>query len=85
MRKKKTASNGANGTIDITEAAEIATAPVKTVKRTSTKGQHIHPPKDLMEQLDGQIDQRELLSVLSEVRNGNFTVRMPIDKIGRKR
>jgi HAMP domain-containing protein/signal transduction histidine kinase/CheY-like chemotaxis protein len=28
------------------------------------------------------IDNRELLKVLSEVRNGNFAVRMPIDKIG---
>ena len=28
------------------------------------------------------IDERELLAVLTEVRNGNFTARMPIDKLG---
>ncbi|GAA4465957.1 HAMP domain-containing protein [Nibrella saemangeumensis] len=30
----------------------------------------------------GGLDERELLGVLSEVRNGNFRVRMPIDKLG---
>ncbi len=29
-----------------------------------------------------QLDHRELLKVLTEVRNGNFTSRMPIDKLG---
>ena len=29
-----------------------------------------------------QLDSRELLRILSEVRHGNFTVRMPIDRIG---
>src|SRR5690606_23100225 len=31
---------------------------------------------------DDKLDERELLQVLSEVRNGNFSVRMPIDKTG---
>jgi HAMP domain-containing protein/signal transduction histidine kinase/DNA-binding response OmpR family regulator len=29
-----------------------------------------------------ELDQRELLKVLSDVKNGNFTVRMPVDKVG---
>ncbi|MET0394022.1 MAG: HAMP domain-containing protein [Chitinophagaceae bacterium] len=29
-----------------------------------------------------ELDNRELLKVLSEVRNGNFAVRMPVDKLG---
>src|SRR5207244_10723245 len=29
-----------------------------------------------------KLDKRELLRILSEVRNGNFSVRMPIDQVG---
>ncbi len=32
--------------------------------------------------MDSFLDDRELLSVLTEVKNGNFKVRMPIDKMG---
>jgi len=32
--------------------------------------------------LTDELDIRELLKVLSEVKNGNFTARMPIDKVG---
>ncbi|MEO6131438.1 MAG: HAMP domain-containing protein [Saprospiraceae bacterium] len=35
-----------------------------------------------MDKLDSQLDSRELLIVLNEVRNGNFNVRMPIDQLG---
>src|SRR5438046_1230668 len=31
---------------------------------------------------DHDLDSRELLKILSEVRNGNFSVRMPVDKLG---
>jgi len=31
---------------------------------------------------DHELDTRELLRVLSEIRNGNFIVRMPVDKSG---
>jgi len=31
---------------------------------------------------DDQLDNRELLRILSEVRNGNFSVRMPVDAVG---
>jgi HAMP domain-containing protein/signal transduction histidine kinase/CheY-like chemotaxis protein len=42
--------------------------------------QHIPLPTSL--EYYETIDNRELLKVLSEVRNGNFSVRMPLDKIG---
>src|SRR5690606_30066446 len=32
--------------------------------------------------LTGYVDNRELLRVLTEVKNGNFSVRMPFDQIG---
>ena len=32
--------------------------------------------------LEDELDNRELLRVLAEVRNGNFSVRMPVDQIG---
>src|SRR5688572_29779355 len=35
-----------------------------------------------MDRLVGLVDGRELLRVLTDVRNGNFKVRMPIDEIG---
>ncbi|HET7898086.1 MAG TPA: HAMP domain-containing protein, partial [Flavisolibacter sp.] len=34
------------------------------------------------ETLDDEIDRRELLRVLSEVKNGNFSARMAVDKVG---
>ena len=32
--------------------------------------------------LDDELDNQLLLKILSEVRHGNFSVRMPIDKVG---
>ncbi len=37
---------------------------------------------DPLEQLSGTLDKKELLHVLTEVKNGNFTARMPIDHVG---
>ena len=34
------------------------------------------------QELFGSLDNKELLKVLMEVKNGNFSVRMPIDQIG---
>src|SRR5438067_5447156 len=41
-------------------------------------------PKQVQKNLDEYdiLNERELLKVLSEVKNGNFKVRMPIDKMG---
>jgi HAMP domain-containing protein/signal transduction histidine kinase/DNA-binding response OmpR family regulator len=37
---------------------------------------------EALRQINGYIDSRELLRVLTEVKNGNFSVRMPIDQAG---
>lgn len=37
---------------------------------------------DPMDQLFGTLDKKHLLRVLTEVKNGNFTARMPIDNVG---
>ncbi len=37
---------------------------------------------DPMDQLFGTLDKKHLLTVLTEVKNGNFTARMPIDNVG---
>ncbi|WP_315815151.1 hypothetical protein [Paraflavitalea speifideaquila] len=34
------------------------------------------------QQLGAQLDERALLHVLTEIKNGNFNVRMPIDEVG---
>ena len=35
-----------------------------------------------LNQLAGFVDSKELLKILTEVKNGNFSVRMPLDKVG---
>jgi methyl-accepting chemotaxis protein len=37
---------------------------------------------DPIDQLSGILDKKDLLHVLTEVKNGNFTARMPIDNVG---
>ncbi|MGZ5191886.1 MAG: hypothetical protein ACXWCZ_12820, partial [Flavisolibacter sp.] len=39
-------------------------------------------PMNKVEQLAGLVDSMELLRVLTEVKHGNFSVRMPIDQVG---
>ncbi|WP_245798431.1 HAMP domain-containing protein [Cnuella takakiae] len=56
-------------------------APVNTTDtETDTQNERIVAPA--IEELDNGLDGRELLRVLSEVKNGNFTVRMPVDRVG---
>jgi HAMP domain-containing protein/signal transduction histidine kinase/DNA-binding response OmpR family regulator len=54
----------------------------KKIKPNSQNG--IHQASNGHDQTPGPqlFDDRELLTVLSEVKNGNFKVRMPIDKVG---
>ncbi|HEX8038444.1 MAG TPA: hypothetical protein VF490_04815, partial [Chryseosolibacter sp.] len=35
-----------------------------------------------IDELNGMVDSRELLRVLNEVKNGNFSARMPFDQVG---
>src|SRR5258705_5178401 len=56
----------------------------KTNGETSgkTNGENDEKTKTKDVEFSDLLDNRELLKVLSEVRHGNFSVRMPIDKIG---
>ncbi|SIO01252.1 HAMP domain-containing protein [Chitinophaga niabensis] len=64
--------------------ARTSTAKGESVEKTpqsSTKKSR-KPNEILLESLPDELNSRELLQVLSEVKGGNFTVRMPVDKIG---
>src|SRR6476660_699518 len=70
-----------NGTIEVPGPA--LTHRVETINNStsskSPKNQKIKP-RILLSQ--DELDSAELLKVLAEVKNGNFSTRMPIDKIG---
>jgi HAMP domain-containing protein/signal transduction histidine kinase/CheY-like chemotaxis protein len=51
----------------------------KASSKTASNGEEFY---NLDMRLHDQLDARELLRVLAEVREGNFTVRMPLDKVG---
>ena len=48
-------------------------------------GTKLKPAQEKNKEFIDELDNRELLKVLSEVRNGNFSVRMPIDRLGLER
>jgi hypothetical protein len=50
-------------------------------RSNGSNGSPRHTSNTLPYELD-HVDQRELLRVLDEVLNGNFSVRMPIDQVG---
>src|SRR5689334_19991645 len=88
MRNKKTKANGSvngnghsNGDVlEKTKSPRQAKSksakagPVKEVFKTTTSGNGNGHHEE--------IDMRALLYVLNEVKNGNFSVRMPIDQVG---
>jgi len=61
------------------EIAEISTTTAATPRKKKPKKEHIDYIYDTR---PSEALYLELLNVLTEVRNGNFDVRMPIDKIG---
>jgi HAMP domain-containing protein/signal transduction histidine kinase/CheY-like chemotaxis protein len=82
MRTKKSKNGSANGSHE----AEVLTPPrgtktngkskpVKQVYKTTAKA-------TAEDHLNGELDSRALLKVLVEMKNGNFSVRMPIDQVG---
>ncbi|MFC0771595.1 HAMP domain-containing protein [Terrimonas alba] len=78
MKKKPSSlrpSAPANFTEDVISPADTTTI----VKKTNGKAKKTSP-KNV--EFSDELDNRELLKILSEVRQGNFSVRMPIDKIG---
>src|SRR3954466_670390 len=87
MSTKPESFNGSDISVnDITPADEIiSTAPEKKPRTKSKKNGVVANGKGsdgVNGNLETPLDNRELLRVLSEVRNGNFTMRMSVDQIG---
>ena len=61
-------------------AAEII--PSKAASSKKTNGKHSEKSNGKFASFNDDLDDQQLLKVLSEVRHGNFRVRMPIDKVG---
>jgi HAMP domain-containing protein/signal transduction histidine kinase/CheY-like chemotaxis protein len=86
MRKKSSssslagkASNGANGSHGATTLAAPKSGAKKKKEIPVIQRVEIAPQYDPM---NGFLDNRELLRVLTEVKSGNFGARMPFDQIG---
>src|SRR3569832_1011491 len=76
MARQKPSSATANGSIaHKVKANERITVPPSRVTKTKDL-----PPAPARS--EGMVDEKELLRVLTEVRNGNFGERMPIDQVG---
>ena len=60
--------------------AEIISSKGASSKKTN--GKHSEKSNGKIYSLDDELDNQLLLKILSEVRHGNFSVRMPIDKVG---
>jgi signal transduction histidine kinase/CheY-like chemotaxis protein/HAMP domain-containing protein len=73
--------NGSHNGEHHPEPVEIPAAKPRKKYKTSAIDEQLYKASQL-EQLAGVLDTKELLSVLTEVRNGNFTVRMPINQVG---
>src|SRR5687767_7206244 len=68
-------SNGTNGT----KSKDIEYKSIPALKKTNGKKK---PVVAIDPDLSVNFDSKQLLKVLMEVKNGNFSVRMPIDEIG---
>src|SRR6187401_261174 len=66
--------------IDMDSKGELVAA--TTGKRSKVKKGEVLIRPETAQQLSGDLNTLELLRVLTEVKNGNFSVRMPIDQVG---
>ncbi|HEU4633460.1 MAG TPA: HAMP domain-containing protein, partial [Flavisolibacter sp.] len=78
MSTKKSKTNGA---VEAPVPAIFEEAAIPPTKKSNGKSAN-SPIKKIPADLDGSIDQRQLLAVLAEVKNGNFSVRVPNDQVG---
>src|SRR5688572_2544485 len=76
--KKKTPPQSPGSRASLT--AEII--PSKTPSSKKTNGKPAEKSNGKVTSFNDDLDNQQLLKVLSEVRHGNFSVRMPIDKVG---
>ncbi len=78
-KKSKATASSKNG--DVVEV--ISRPKVSRKKKSPPKSHPLHTiDQNEYQQVMGILDNRELLRVLTEVRNGNFSVRMPFDQVG---
>jgi HAMP domain-containing protein/signal transduction histidine kinase/CheY-like chemotaxis protein len=87
MSTKPESFNGSDISVnDITPADEIISSAPEKKSRTKSKKNGVVANGKGSDSVNGNLetplDNRELLRVLSEVRNGNFTMRMSVDQIG---
>jgi hypothetical protein len=79
MANIKTKKNGSSDIVHPSSSNSVDILPGngtrKPGKKTSLSQAPLPSPEDVL-------DKRELLQILTEVKNGNFSVRMPIDKVG---
>jgi HAMP domain-containing protein/signal transduction histidine kinase/DNA-binding response OmpR family regulator len=78
--RKKTSDGGFNSPLPtvLDGLAADNGSEVPPVRKNGIKSKKIK----LTETVEEELDSRELLRVLSEVKNGNFTTRMAVDKVG---
>src|ERR1044071_1655922 len=89
MKKRKN-SSVQNGNGSVVRKSVKAAPPRKKravpLKEPNGSGNNHQPQAihdtDIDQQLAGQFDSRELLRVLTAVKNGDFSVRMPFDQVG---
>ncbi len=68
-----------NGSKDLNEDVLTASPPPKTSRKTNGKTKHA---VSISDEFSDELDNRELLRILSAMKQGDFSVRMPVDKIG---
>jgi len=68
-----------NGT---TAGNELLASEAKPEKKSKQKKQRASIKNEIAQHLAGDFNAKELLRVLTEAKNGNFSVRMPIDQVG---
>jgi HAMP domain-containing protein/signal transduction histidine kinase/CheY-like chemotaxis protein len=78
--RKKTPNGATSAPLPILTDVAIPAADV-TDETAASMDSHMTTSIKAVE-MNSELDARELLRVLSEVRNGNFNVQMPLDKVG---
>ena len=73
----KASSKNGNGTAEVSDAVLVKNTASVTGKIRPGKLEDFDPNHE-----DVSINNSELLRILTEVKNGNFSVRMPIDQVG---
>jgi HAMP domain-containing protein/signal transduction histidine kinase/CheY-like chemotaxis protein len=77
MGTRKSKTNGVASAPDPVILEEVTPK-----EKTSNGSRSAKAPKFISSEFDGMIDQRQLLGVLSQVKNGNFAIRVSNDQVG---